>query len=56
MTQQQFNVLDAQIVARIGKSDQDELSIWAALAVGLAQSLALTTSTALQSLALQVWG
>lgn len=56
MTQQQFNVLDALILSRIGKADQIELTIWAALAIGLAQSLTLTTSAGLAALALQVWG
>ncbi len=56
MNQGQFNVLDALICSRIGKADQVELAIWAALAIGLAQSLTLTTSTTLQTLALQVWG
>lgn len=56
MSQQQFNVLDALICARIGVSDQKELSIWAALAIGLAQSLTLTTSSQLLSLSLEVWG
>ena len=56
MNQGQFNVLDSLIVSRIGKADQVELTIWAALAVGLAQSLALTTSAQLATLALQVWG
>lgn len=56
MTQQQFNVLDALICGRIGVSDQQELKIWAALAIGLAQSLTLTTSAQLQALALDVWG
>ena len=56
MNQQQFNVLDALICSQIGKSDYHELAIWAALAVGLAQSLTLTTSTQLQTLAMNVWG
>ncbi len=56
MTQQQFNVLDTLIVSRVGISDQKELAILAALAIGLAQSLSLTASTQLQTLALQVWG
>lgn len=56
MTQQQFNVLDALICSRVGRADQEELAIWAALAIGLAQSLTLTASTQLQTLALQVWG
>ena len=56
MNQGQFNVLDALILSRIGKADQVELTIWAALAIGLAQSLTLTASPGLQALALQVWG
>lgn len=56
MNQGQFNVLDTLIVSRIGISDQKELTILAALAVGLAQSLSLTTSAQLQALALDVWG
>jgi hypothetical protein len=56
MTQAQFNVLDALICSRIGKGDQIELAIWAALAYGYAITASLTTSTALANLALQVWG
>lgn len=57
MTQAQFAVLDALIVAQIGKFDYHELAILAALAIGLAQALGgLTASTQLQSLALDVWG
>ncbi len=56
MTQQQFQVLDTLICARVGISDQKELAILAALAIGLAQSLSLTASPQLQLLALQVWG
>lgn len=56
MTQQQFSVLDALIVAQIGTSGEKELAIWAALAIGLATSLALTASAQLQTLALDVWG
>ena len=56
MSQQQFNVLDALICSQIGKSDFHELAIWAALAIGLAQSLSLTTSTQLLGLAQDVWG
>lgn len=56
MTQQQFAVLDALICSRIGIADQKELTIWAALAIGLAQSLSLTASAQLQALALDVWG
>lgn len=57
MTQAQFNVLDALICSRIGIADQQELKIWAALAIGLAQALGnLTASTQLQGLALDVWG
>jgi hypothetical protein len=56
MTQAQFNVLDALICSRIGKSDYSELAILAALAIGLAQLLTLTTSSQLQTLALEVWG
>jgi hypothetical protein len=56
MTQQQFSVLDTLICSRIGISDEKELTILAALAVGLAQSLSLTASQQLQTLALQVWG
>ncbi len=56
MTQAQFAVLDALILGRIGISDQKELTILAALAIGLAQSLTLTASPQLQALALQVWG
>lgn len=57
MTQAQFSVLDALICARVGISDEKELAILAALAIGLAQALGgLTASTQLQTLALQVWG
>ncbi len=56
MTQAQFAVLDALICSQIGKADYEQLAIWAALAIGLAQSLTLTTSTQLQTLALNVWG
>ena len=56
MNQGQFNVLDTLICSRIGISDQKELTILAALAIGLAQSLTLTASQQLQALALQVWG
>ena len=56
MTQAQFVVLDTLICSRIGISDQKELIILAALAIGLAQSLTLTASQQLQTLALQVWG
>ena len=56
MNQGQFAVLDALIVSRIGRADEAELTIWAALAIGLAQSLSLTASPQLQALALQVWG
>lgn len=57
MNQGQFTTLDALICSRIGVSDQKELAILAALAIGLAQSLGgLTASTQLQTLALQVWG
>lgn len=57
MNQGQFTVLDTLICSRIGVSDQKELAILAALAIGLAQSLGgLTASAQLQALALQVWG
>ena len=56
MTQAQFNVLDALICSRIGITDEKELTILAALAIGLASSLSLTTSAQLQTLALNVWG
>ena len=56
VNQSQFNTLDALIVAQIGKSDYHELAIWAALAIGLAGSLTLTTSTQLAALAMNVWG
>ena len=56
MNQAQFSNLDVLICSKIGISDQKELLIWAALAVGLAQSLALTASPQLAALALQVWG
>ena len=56
MNQAQFSELDALICSKIGIADEKELLIWAALAVGLAQSLTLTTSQQLQTLALQVWG
>jgi hypothetical protein len=49
-------VLDSLICSRVGKTDQIELAILAALAIGLAQSLTLTTSAQLALLALQVWG
>ena len=56
MTQQKFNELDSLICSLVGISGQKELAIMAALAIGLAQSLSLTTSTQLQTLALNVWG
>ena len=57
MTQAQFSVLDALIVAQIGIADYHQLAILAALAIGLAQALGnLTASQQLQLLALNVWG
>lgn len=56
MTQAQFSVLDALIIGQIGKSDEQELKIWAALAIDIATRNALTASQALQNLALLVWG
>lgn len=56
MNQNQFNTLDALICSRIGKADYGELAILAALAIGLAQSLSLTTSPQLLALAQDVWG
>ena len=56
MTQAQFSVLDALICAQIGIADQKQLTIWAALALGIAQALGnLTASAQLQTLASQVW-
>ena len=56
MNQQQFNTLDALICAQVGKFDYHELAILAALAIGLAGSLSLTTSAQLLTLAQDVWG
>ena len=56
MNQNQFNTLDALIVAQIGRADHNALAIWAAIAIGLAAQLSLTASTQLQALAMQVWG
>ena len=57
MTQAQFATLDALIVSRIGRDDQHALTIWAAIAIGIAQvNGGLTTSPQLQALATQVWG
>ena len=56
MTQAQFAVLDALIVSRIGRDDQHALTIWAALALGVAQvNGGLTASPQLQALASLVW-
>lgn len=56
MTQAQFTVLDTLICSQIGKSDEQELKIWAALAYDIATRNSLTVSQTLQNLALQVWG
>ena len=56
MTQAQFNVLDALICSRVGKTDQIELAIMAAFAYDIATRNSLTMSTTLTNLALQVWG
>ena len=56
MNQAQFSVLDTLICNQIGRWDEHEVVILAALAIGLAQSLTLTASPQLQALALQVWG
>ena len=56
MTQAQFSVLDALICGQIGRSDEQELKIWAALAFDIATRNSLVVSTTLQNLALLVWG
>jgi hypothetical protein len=56
MTQAQFSILDALILSRVGIADQKEITIWAALALGIAQALGgLVASAQLQTLAAQVW-
>ena len=56
MTQAQFTLLDTLIVSLIGRSDEQELKVWAALAYDIATRNSLTVSQTLQNLALQVWG
>ena len=56
MTQAQFTILDNLICSQIGKSDFQELKIWAALAYDLATRNSLTMSQTLTNLALEVWG
>ena len=56
MTQAQFTILDNLICSQIGKSDFQELKIWAALAYDLATRNSLTMSQTLINLALEVWG
>ena len=56
MTQAQFTVLDNLICGQIGRSDEQELKIWAALAYDIATRNSFTISQTLQNLALQVWG
>lgn len=56
MTQAQFLVLDTLICSLIGRADEQELKVLAALAFDIATRNSLTMSQTLQSLALQVWG